>query len=470
MSSFVLFSIEMGTYVFAYILTFVSGYLVYRQRLTSFQIVREFVLGVYFLIVILMSLDFFRVIGGVPGFMNYYPALSTTMGLAQAVLLLAAAVAVYISPDNSGFRTFPSVLRKSLMHTSIFVLFVVITIVAISFQVLVRPPSIVSAMDLAGRTVPAMSVSPSSIYLILILLGFFLGYPVVLLILAVRKIQIPFFRRGLIALPIGYALVSTVYVLIESYLWIYGVDATVLLYSVNAVIFFVATREFRNSAVLGGMVDSRPSANRAVPRFSIRVVRQAGFLRGTISLFEASATASYETTIRDIAHEFLSLGDTVFVITSKGSRVYLATADLDQIKIFAFSSNVNYLVPTKKEGELMIPLHDLPLLLDSMYKASKSSQSNVVFVIDSLSDMILNIGFKETYQFVKQALESFSDGKVTLIAVIFQSAHDPSVVNSIRTLFSNHFSVDLEKGLRVSKFQDPFQVEQDKENVNRDIV
>lgn len=70
-------------------------------------------------------------------------------------------------------------------------------------------------------------------------------------------------------------------------------------------------------------------------------------------------------------------------------RVYQATAELEQIKLFTFSSNVNYLVPAKREGEILIPLHDLPLLLDSMYKA-KSSQSNVVFVIDSLSDMILN--------------------------------------------------------------------------------
>jgi hypothetical protein len=470
LSSDVLFALEIAVYVFSFALTFVSGYLVYRQRLTSFHIVREFVLGVYFLIVVLMSLDFFRVLGGAPGFMVVYPALSTTLGLAQAILLLAAAVAVYLSPTNPGFRAFPSILRKSLLHASIFALFIVITIAALIFEIIIAPPRTLSATDLAGRSIPAMSVSSNSIIFIILLLGFFLGYPVLLLILAARKVQIPLFRRGLIALPIGWGLVSTVYVVIESYLWIYGVDATAVLYSVNAVIFFFATREFRNSAVLGGMVDSQASSQKIPPRFSIQVGRQAGFLGGTASLFEASATSSYELTLRDLAYEFLSLKDAVFVVTSKGSRLYQATADLEQIKVLAFSSNVSYLVPTKKVGEILIPLHDLPLLLDTMYKAAKSSQSNVVFIIDSLSDMILNVGLKETYQFVKQTLESFSDSRITLIAVIFQNAHETSVMNSMRSLFSNHVSVDLGKGLKVSKFQDAHNFEHDKDSVRRDLI
>lgn len=470
MSSQILFYAEIVGYIFAFALTFYSGYLVYRQRLTSFRIVREFVIGVYFLIVVLMSLDFFRVLGGVTGFMLFYPVLSTTVGLAQAVLLLAAAVAVYLSPDNSGFRAFPSVLKKSLTHASIFALFLAITVVAIFFQSVVRPPSIVSATDIAGRAIPAMSVSPNSIYLILLLLGFFLGYPVVLLILAARKIKVPLFRKGLIALPIGWGIVSTIYVVTESYLWVYGVDATVVLYSVNAVVFFLATREFRNSAVLGGMVDTYARSRKILPRFSIPVGGHAGFLRGTISLFEANATAAYENTLRDLAQEFLTLKDNVFVITSKGSRVYQSTAGLEEIKLFAFSSNVSHLVPTKKAGEILIPLHDLPLLLDSMYKASKSSQSNVVFIVDSLSDMILNVGFKETYQFVKRALESFSDSRVTLIAVIFQSTHEASIVNSMRALFSNHFTLDFEKGLRVSKFQDAHRFEQDNDYSRRELI
>ena len=66
---------------------------------------------------------------------------------------------------------------------------------------------------------------------------------------------------------------------------------------------------------------------------------------------------------------------------------------------------------------------------------------------------------------MKQALESFSDGKITLIAVIFQNTHEKSVMNSMRSLFSNHVSVDLGKGLKVSKFQDAQSFEQDRDSV-----
>ena len=59
-------------------------------------------------------------------------------------------------------------------------------------------------------------------------------------------------------LAIGWGSVSTVYVIIESYLWLYSVDTTAVLYSLNAVIFFLVTREFRNAAVLGGMVENSP--------------------------------------------------------------------------------------------------------------------------------------------------------------------------------------------------------------------
>ncbi len=179
-----------------------------------------------------------------------------------------------------------------------------------------------------------------------------------------------------------------------------------------------------------------------------------GFLRGTISLFEANPAVSYEITLREIAYELSSLKDSVFVFTSKGSRVYQAVSDLDQIRLFAITPSVNHVVPTDKASEVLIPSHDTPLLLDIIDKAVKATTSaNVAFILDSLSDMILDLGFKVTYQFVKQALEICSNRNVTFVAIIFQNAHEPSVLNAMRSLFSNHFIEESQIGLTVSKFQ-----------------
>jgi len=255
-------------------------------------------------------------------------------------------------------------------------------------------------------------------------------------------------------LSIGWAVVSTVYVLIESYLWLYAVDATAVLYAVNAVVFFLATREFRGAAVLGGMVQGLPNVRGPLPKFSMRVGRQMGFLRGTISLFEANPAVSYEITLREIAYELSSLKDSVFVITSKRSRVYRAVSDLDQINLFAMSSSVNHVVPTDKPNEALIPSHDTSLLLDIIDKTVKATTTaSVAFILDSLSDMILEMGFKETYQFVKQALEICSNRNVTFVAIVFQNAHEPSVLNAMRSLVSNHFIEESQIGLTLSKFQ-----------------
>jgi hypothetical protein len=451
----VLFSAELAMYLFAFGLTIASGYLVYRQRLTAFQAVRQFILGVYVLIVILMALDFARITVGGSDLMTVYPVLSISVGLAQAILLLSGAIAVYLEPTNSSYRSFPSILMKARKHAATFMIFITIAVIAVLYTAVGRHPNAITVVDFAGRSIPAMGVTHGSISLIIVLLAFFLGYPVVLLILAARRIQIPLFSRSLMFLAIGFAAVSTLYVVIESYLWLDGVDATAVLYSANAVIFFLMTRQFRNAVVLGGMVANLPESNKALPNFSIRVGRRAGFLRGTISLFEANPSVSYEITLKELAYELSSLKDSVFVITSRGSRVYQALSSLDQIRLFVMTSSVHHIVPTDKPGEALIPSHDAPLLLSILEKAvSATTTESVAFILDSLSDMIMDLGFKETYQFVKQALEICSERRVTFVAVMFQNAHDLPVQNAMRSLFSNHFVEDAQIGPRVSKFQE----------------
>ena len=62
-----------------------------------------------------------------------------------------------------------------------FLIFIAIAVVAVLYTVL-GPRDIVTATDIAGRSIPAMGVTHDSISLIVGLLGFFLGYPVLLLL------------------------------------------------------------------------------------------------------------------------------------------------------------------------------------------------------------------------------------------------------------------------------------------------
>lgn len=211
-------------------------------------------------------------------------------------------------------------------------------------------------------------------------------------------------------------------------------------------------RKLPSAAIVRGVVESVPKPERS-PKVLDRVGTQMGSLRGKISLFEANPAVSYETKLREIAFELSSLKDSVYVFTSKGSSAYQAVSDLDQIRLFAKTSSVNYVFPADKPSEVLIPSHDAPLLLDIIDKAVKAAATaNVAFILDSLSDMILELGFKETYQFVKQALEICSNHNVTFVAVIFQNAHDLSVLNAMRSLFSNHFVEEPKIELKVSKF------------------
>ena len=119
------------------------------------------------------------------------------------------------------------------------------------------------------------------------------------------------------------------------------------------------------------------------------------------------------------------------------------------------TTSVNYVVPTDKPSEVSIPAHDAPLLLDIIDKAvNAATTSSPAFVLDSLSDMILDVGFKETYQFIKQALEICGNHSVTFVAIILPNAHEPPVLNAMRSLFANHFVEDAQIGPRVSKFQE----------------
>jgi hypothetical protein len=71
-------------------------------------------------------------------------------------------------------------------------------------------------------------------------------------------------------------------------------------------------------------------------------------------------------------------------------------------------------------------------------------------VFDSLSDLIMSIGFEKTYRFMKYAIEMLTSPRTTVMFLLNQTAHDPQIVHGFRNLFSNHISYGKE-GIHIIK-------------------
>jgi hypothetical protein len=77
-------------------------------------------------------------------------------------------------------------------------------------------------------------------------------------------------------------------------------------------------------------------------------------------------------------------------------------------------------------------------MLDVMDKALKANPHDVINVIfDNLSDLVLSLGFEKTYHFTKYATEILASPRVTALFLLNASAHDPEVVQSLRSLFED---------------------------------
>jgi hypothetical protein len=57
--------------------------------------------------------------------------------------------------------------------------------------------------------------------------------------------------------------------------------------------------------------------------------------------------------------------------------------------------------------------------------------------IDSLSDLVLSVGFEKTYRFMRYAVEILASQRNTVLFLLNQNAHDPKVTSSLRGLFSD---------------------------------
>jgi hypothetical protein len=163
-------------------------------------------------------------------------------------------------------------------------------------------------------------------------------------------------------------------------------------------------------------------------------------MAGRKILLEFDPASHYEKAIQDFATEALANAEPVVVFTRRGSAIHSSLGGQKAVKFFCLTQQVS--VPRKfSENEILLPSSDTSLMLDVLDKALKVSPQSVINVVfDSLSDLVLSIGFEKTHYFMRYAAEMLASPKVTALFLLNRAAHDPEVASSLRGLFSNQIS------------------------------
>ncbi|HUI01641.1 MAG TPA: hypothetical protein VLU99_04360 [Nitrososphaerales archaeon] len=433
----------------AFAITLASGYLTYRQRLTSYQLTRDFLVIVYSVIVVLMAFDLARVTTGSQAIASAYPLVSLGLGFVEAMLLLSAAIGAYLRPNGSSYGLLLQDIRSHLWHLGMFFLFFWGTVAAEAYLAFYRPFTVVSARVFSGGTVFSVDYSLAFSVVIGLLFLFFLAYPVALLVVGAFRIQNPSMKKAQLGLGMGFAGSSAIYLISSVSLVAYGFDITAVAYVVLSAFFGVVASNFRNAAVLAGFVTpaSLPAPVQGNPRAEVPKPTSADgkpvvLKEGTLTLVEVETTARYEEHIDALVKNLAAERRVVFLISPKESRLNAHFSSVPGVKLYTMSESVHYVAPsTTRSDEVNIPLFEPPVLLSVIERTISSATEPIAIIFDSISDMMIFGGFQPCYKFLKEAAEITAWKPAVVLFILFAGAHEEKNVTAIRSVFPSQLKI-----------------------------
>jgi predicted transcriptional regulator len=190
------------------------------------------------------------------------------------------------------------------------------------------------------------------------------------------------------------------------------------------------------------------------PRLRGRVAPQVEVKRfeGKSLLLEVDPAISYEVIVREFAERFRSSKSLVFAFTWKGGPIYAALSSLDGVQIFSMTSQATYPKPSGHGTEVSVPQDDLAVLLDLTANTLQAhANRRTLIIFDSISDIVLSLGFEKTYNFLKAQKELLArEPNATALLVAKRNAQDDRVMSLIRGLYADHLSYDA-SGLAVTR-------------------
>jgi hypothetical protein len=158
----------------------------------------------------------------------------------------------------------------------------------------------------------------------------------------------------------------------------------------------------------------------------------------------------YEKAIQDFAAEALANVEPIVVFTRSDGAIHSSLSGQKAVKFFCLTPQTS--VPKElSENEMLLPSNDVSLMLDVFDKTLKAHPNSVINVVfDSLSDLVLSVGFEKTYRFMRYAIEILASPRNTVVFLLNQTAHDPMVTSSLRGLFNNQTSFTKD-GIKIVK-------------------
>lgn len=434
-------ALNVGGYLVALAITVLSGFYTYRQRLTAYQLIRDFLVLVYMVIVVLMLVDLARVLTGSPALLAVYPLLSFGLGFVEATLLLSAAVGAHLRPNGSTYGLLFKDLRSRPAHLVLFFVFIGGTLAAELYLALFKPYTTVTAQDFAGGTVEAVKYSTTFSISIGALFLLFLAYPVALLAVGALRVKNPQMKRAQFGLAIGWAGSSAIYLISSLSLFNYALDVTAIAYVILSVFFGMIARNFRKAALFAGFVlPVAPVVGQPRPGPTPEPLATDGhpvtFEEGQLSLLEVDTSGSYEERLNELVKGFLAEKRSVFVISAKGSRLHTFFSTVPGVRLYTMSEATRYIAPsTERSDEVNLPLFDSGVLLEVLDRTLASSGEHTAIIFDSISDMMIYLGFQACYKFLKAAGEITSGKKAVALFLLFAGAHNDMETTSVRSVF-----------------------------------
>jgi CheY-like chemotaxis protein len=191
------------------------------------------------------------------------------------------------------------------------------------------------------------------------------------------------------------------------------------------------TKPFNNAGLLTEI--KRCLGEAKIWKFSKRIGVDHRKLAGRKILLEFEPRTDYERLVRDFALECGLLGESVVIITKKGSSIRQAL-----------------------DGDHGIKFIDLERTPEFLPVLKENSEGPLSIVIDSLTDLALsdssgNNGHQGVYNFVQSAIVTLDEPRISALFLLNPSAHDAKDVASIRGVFNNQLVYE-KRGVTVARF------------------
>jgi len=373
--------------------------------------------------------------------MDFYTYANFLIVLIDGFSLTIVAMGIYFRASNESLRHMLKDVFSKRIHGFVLTGYGLYMASAGIYLAVFHPFRIDIVRDPFGTPIPSPEFTTAFALGLAPTLIFLLFYTVPLLIKASRAYTNREMRSSLVFLGASWASVSTLFVVFDLFRFEFSIDGNGLMYYFFSLLFSFSAVTFNRASILTDFISSKPGASVMRPsrQFSKQIGEDTSFLRGKSFLLEVDPSSRYEKAVGEFADELSKNGCSVFMFTHKSSPIYKLLSSDHSLRFFISTAAVSYPKQTDQQNEVLVPQNDYAIYLDLISKTIDSSEGGcVVFILDSVSDMLVTSGFEATYKFLKSANEVLAAVNVTSLFLSTSGIHDTKVVATIRSLFPNH--------------------------------